>query len=50
MSGISRIQKTRDDVKSPNPQDRNQSREIWFKDGIKFFYPLLQLGMKTIHC
>tara|TARA_R110000765_G_scaffold230389_2_gene333802 strand:+ start:3118 stop:3819 length:702 start_codon:yes stop_codon:yes gene_type:complete len=44
MSGISRIQKTRDDVKSPNPQDRNQSREIWFKDGDQVFLSSVATG------
>tara|TARA_R110002020_G_scaffold2594_2_gene12351 strand:+ start:2466 stop:3149 length:684 start_codon:yes stop_codon:yes gene_type:complete len=44
MSGIGRIQKARDDGRTPNPQDRTPHREVWFKDGDQVFLTSVATG------
>jgi len=43
MSGISRIQKARDSIRTPL-QDRSAGRELWFKDGDQVFFTSVATG------
>jgi hypothetical protein len=44
MSGISRIQRQREDLRRPQQQTQTPGREVWFKDGDQVFLSSIATG------